>query len=67
MKDERKFRILAVLSIFLIVCILSYNILQEFFMTEIGGYLKRRIYYERVISKKGLTLHKGKYWRKMDE
>lgn len=66
MKDEKKFRILTILATLLIVCILSYNILQEYFITEIGGYFKRRIYYEKVISKKGLTLHKGKYWRKVE-
>jgi hypothetical protein len=67
MKDEKKFRILTVLSTLLIICILSYNVLQEYFMTEIGGYLKRRIYFEKVILKKGLTLHEAKYWRKMEE
>jgi hypothetical protein len=67
MKDEKKFRILSVLSIVLIICILSYNVLQEYFMTEIGGHLKRRLYYEKVILKKGLTLHKAEYWRKMEE
>jgi hypothetical protein len=67
MKDESKFTILTVLSTILIVCILSYNILQEYFMTEIGGYLKRRMYFEQVISKKGLTLHKAKYWKKLEE
>jgi hypothetical protein len=67
MKDEKKFRMLIIISTLLIVFILSHNIFQEYFMTEIGGYLKRRIYYENVISKKGLTLHKAKYWRKMEE
>jgi hypothetical protein len=67
MKDEKKFRILTIISTLLIVCILSHNIFQEYFVTEIGSYLKRRIYYEKVISKKGLTLHKAKYWRKIEE
>ena len=67
MKDEKKFRALAVFSTLLIICILSYNVLQEYFMTEIGGYLKRRVYFEKVILKKGLTLHEARYWRKMEE
>ncbi len=67
MKDEKKFRILTVLSTLLIISILSYNVLQEYFMTEIGGYLKRRVYFEKVILKKGLTLHEAEYWRKMEE
>ncbi len=67
MQDNKKFRIVTILSTLLIVCILSYNILQEYFMTEIGGYLKRRIYYETVISKKGLKLHDARHWRKIEE
>ncbi len=66
MKDEKKFRVLMILATFLVVCILSYSILEEYLMRETVGYLKRRIYYEKVISKKGLTLHKGKYWRKAE-
>ena len=67
MRDNKKFRILTILSTVLVVCILSYNIFQEYFMTGIGSYLKRRAYYEKVISKKGLTLHNAKYWRRVEE
>ncbi len=67
MKDEKKFKVLVILSTALIICMLSYNVLQEYFMTEIGGHLKRRLYYEKVILKKGLTLHNAEYWRKMEE
>jgi hypothetical protein len=67
MKDDRKFRVTAIISLLLIVLILSYNILQEYYMTEIGGYLTRRAYYEKVISKKGLKLHKAKFWRNIEE
>lgn len=67
MKDENKLRSFTILSAVLIVFILSYNVLQEYFSTELGGYLKRRIYYEKVIIKKGLTLHNAKYWRKLEE
>ena len=67
MKDEKKFRVLAILSTGLIICMLSYNVFQDYIMTEVGGHLKRRLYYEKVILKKGLTLHKAKYWRKMEE
>lgn len=67
MRDNKKFKILMFLSTLLIVFILSYNILEEYLATEIGGYVTRRAYYEKVISKKGLTLHKAKYWKKMEE
>ncbi|MEN8264653.1 MAG: hypothetical protein ABFR82_14465 [Nitrospirota bacterium] len=67
MKEEKKFRILTVLSTLLIIFILSYNVFQDYITTEIGGHLKRRLYYEKVILKKGLTLHKAKYWKKMEE
>ncbi|MEK6581291.1 MAG: hypothetical protein AABZ25_02775 [Nitrospirota bacterium] len=63
---RRKFRLLAILTTILIVLILSYNILQEYFMPEIEGYLERRVYYEKVISKKGLSMHKGMYWKEKE-
>ena len=66
MKDQGKFRLCIVFSTVLILFILSHNILQEYLKTEVGGYLKRRVYFEKVISKQGLTLHKGKYWKKIE-
>lgn len=67
MADVIKFKILAILATALVVLILSYNILEESLFSGIEGYLERRLYYERVISKKDLSLHKGMYWRKERE
>jgi hypothetical protein len=67
MKDDKKFKIFSIISTVLVICILSYSIFQEYLATELGGYLKRRLYYEKVILKKGLTLHEGKYWKKVEE
>ncbi len=61
--DSKKFRLLALLVTALTILTLSYNVLSGYFMPEIEGYIKRRIYYESVISKKGLSLHKGMYWK----
>lgn len=66
-KDVKKFKLLLLLTTILIVLILSYNVLSEYFIPEIKGYLERRFYYERVISKKGLSLHKGMYWKEKEE
>jgi len=66
LNDIRKFRLLAILTTTLIVLILSYNVISEYFMPEIEGYLERRIYYEKVISKKGLSMHKGMYWKEKE-
>lgn len=66
MKDKNKFKILILITTVLTVLILSYNVLSEYFMPEIEGYLERRIYYEKVISKKGLSLHKGMYWKEKE-
>lgn len=63
MTDEKKFRILLSLAALLTVAAISYNVLQEYVMPDIEGYWQRRLYYESVISKKGLTLHKGMYWK----
>ncbi|MDO9028202.1 MAG: hypothetical protein Q7U68_05005 [Candidatus Roizmanbacteria bacterium] len=66
MADKNKFKTLIFLTTLLIVCILSYNILQEYVTPDIEGYITRRVYYEKVISKKGLSLHKGMYWREKE-
>ncbi len=63
MRDRGRFYLLIVLSIFLVLLIIVNNIFQDFFSKEIGAYLERRFYYERVISKKGLSLHRAMYWR----
>ncbi|MGD0884157.1 MAG: hypothetical protein ABSA46_04640 [Thermodesulfovibrionales bacterium] len=64
MTDTNKFKLLIFLTTALTVLIISFNLLQDYLMPEIEGYLERRIYYERVISKKGLSLHRGEYWKK---
>lgn len=67
MNDDKKLRILVIFSTLLVVSIISYNMLQVYFSTELGSYLKRRIYYEKVLSRKGLPLHDARHWRKIDK
>lgn len=62
MTDTKKSKLLMLLMTTLTVLTISYNVLQEYVMPDINGYWQRRLYYERVISKKGLPLHKGMYW-----
>jgi len=62
--DTGKSRLLLAATGALVVFILSYSLLQEYVMPDMEGYLKRRAYYESAISKKGLSLHKGSYWKK---
>ena len=69
MTDAKKFKILIFITTVLTFLILSYNVLQEYFIPEIEGYLEgrqRQIYYEKVISEKGLSLHKGMYWKEKE-
>ncbi len=66
MTDSRKFRILVILTTVVAVFILLHNILKDSIFQDIEGYVQRRVYYERVISKKGLGLHKGMYWREKE-
>lgn len=63
MKDERKFFLFLAGSLILISSIIFFNILGDRYSEEITSYLERRFYYERVISKKGLSLHRALYWR----
>jgi hypothetical protein len=66
-RDNRKLRAAIVVSTLLILAVLFFNIFQEQITTNLGGYIKRRIYFERVIKKSGLSLHKAKYWRRLKQ
>ena len=63
MNDTKKFHMLIAAATTLVVLILAYTIAQEYLMPDIEGYLQRKSYYERVITKKGLDLHPGLYWK----
>ncbi len=66
MTSEKRFKILIYLTIILVFFSVLSNIFGEYIHGEFTGYIKRMVYYERVISKKGLSLHKALYWRKED-
>jgi hypothetical protein len=63
MTDIRKFKYLLLFTTVLIGLILTYNVLAESVLREAGNTLQRRLYYEKIISKRGLSLHQGDYWR----
>jgi hypothetical protein len=64
MRDESKFRFAVVLATLLCTLAVAYNVAQEYFIPDLEAYVKRRLYYEQVISKKGLSLHRAEYWSK---
>jgi hypothetical protein len=64
--DDKRFRLFMVSVIFLITIIISYNVLAEYMASGPFQYFKRKVYYEKVISKKGLSLHRARYWRPID-
>lgn len=66
MTDLSKFKALTLFGAILIFFVLSYNVFQKYIMPDVKGYLERRIYYEKVISKKDLSLHKGMYWKEKE-
>jgi hypothetical protein len=67
MRDERKFKLVAVMAALLCVLGVAYNIASEYLLPDIENYIKRRLYYEQVISKKGLSMHRAEYWREVGE
>ena len=66
MRDEKKFKLLIISTTILTVLILAYSVLQEYVMPDIEGYMQRKGYYERSILNKGLSLHKGMYWKEKE-
>ena len=63
MKDERKFRLTVFIASALCALSIAYNVASEYVLPDIEGYFQRKLYYERVISQKGLSLHRADYWR----
>lgn len=64
--DRKKFIWLAGSLTVLVLLVLTMNLLQETFLAGAGEYVKRRLYYEQAISRKGLSLHEGKYWKEKE-
>lgn len=65
-RDTRRFRRLIWAGTVLTLLVLFYNVFQESFLSDIESYIRRRLYYEQVISKKGLSLHEGQHWRQKE-
>jgi hypothetical protein len=63
MNDGEKIKGLIASAVILVLLVLSYAVLQDTVLPGMEGYLQRRLHYERVISTKGLSLHKGMYWK----
>ncbi len=69
MTGTKKLKLLLLLTTVLTALILSYNVLEEHFIPQFESYLQRRgyqRYYEKSISKKGLSLYKGMYWKEKE-
>ena len=66
MVDEKKFKVLITASTLVCLLLLAGTMLQEQ-VTGIAQYAERRLYYEKTISKKDLSLHKGLYWKEMKQ
>lgn len=66
MREERKLGSLVALAALFCVLGIAYNVASEYFLTDIQEYFKRKVYYETVISKKGLSMHRAMYWRTVD-
>lgn len=66
MTEQKKFRLVIFFAVLLTALIILHNVAEEHFMADIEGYVKRRLYYERTISQKGLSEKKGMYWREQE-
>ena len=65
MVDEKKFKVLVTASTLVCLLVLAGTVLQEQ-VTGIVQYAERRQYYEKTISKKSLSLHKGMFWKEKE-
>ncbi|MBI5632981.1 MAG: hypothetical protein HZA15_05830 [Nitrospirae bacterium] len=66
MTEQKKFRLVILFAVVLTALVILQNVAKEYFMADLEGYLTRRLYYERTISKKGLSGQKGMHWREQE-
>lgn len=62
-RDDRKIGLAVILGGLLCVLAIAYNVSDEYFLRDVEGYFKRKIYYEKFISGKGLSEKKALYWK----
>lgn len=64
--EDRSFRLLMVLTIVLVGLTVLSPALKDSVLSGLGSFLERRYYYERVISKRDLSLHRAMHWRQKE-
>ena len=67
MDDSKKLKLLVWTTGVLCALTMAVNIAGEYFLPDMKGYIDRRVYFERVISGKGLSMHNAVYWEKTDK
>jgi len=67
MNDARKAGILVGGATAIIALTLIFNLAGETLVSPLIKRLERKMYFERVISKKGLSLHKARFWEEVKE
>ncbi len=67
MDDNKKLTIAVLLSFCLLLSTVLYNVFQDYLQAQLFNYIQRRIYYEKVISKKDLSRHRARYWRRLEQ
>lgn len=63
MTDQRKFNLAMITGVVLVATVLASNTVLEPLLAGLGERMKRRSYYENVISPKALSLHRGVFWK----
>ena len=67
MTDQRKFNVAMIAGVVLVATVLASNTVLEPLLAGLGERMKRRSHYEEVISQKGLSLHRGVFWKEKQE
>ncbi len=65
--DSKKLKLLVWITGVLCALTMAVNIAGEYFLPDMKGYIDRRVYFERSISEKGLSMHNAVYWKKVDK
>lgn len=67
MNDRSKAGIMTAGGTMIIVLTLMFNLAGDTLVSPFFKRLERKMYFDRVISKKGLSLHRARFWEEVKE
>jgi hypothetical protein len=64
-RDDRKALLVSLVLLVLVVLSIAYNTFGQQWVQDQWAYIKRRLYFERVVKRSNLPMHPARFWRQV--